>query len=333
MHGVASEQQQTQKGSIAWRVFFGVVLLLGLAWLVTNRSEGKQFLALAQNAQPWWLGVGALLQAVTYPIDGVVWRRVLVRRNEQHGLTLRVVTRLAFAKFFIDQFFPGGGLGGTVLTVRSLETRGVSRDGAMVGLLARLVSYYFAYALALAGAILIAWWVADRVPRSVLVAASALALFFLLLPAAILWLLRHRERRLPQFLLHMKLLKKARSTIDSMTRIAPAVGRDRLMLLESTGWQFAIFAIDGLTMWAMLHAVGTPVSLPVAFAGFMLGFVAGSVGIPAGIGVFEAGAVAALSLLGVPGAAALTATLLYRGLTLWLPLAPGAYYARKESWR
>ena len=152
MHGVASEQQQTQKGSIAWRVFFGVVLLLGLAWLVTNRSEGKEFLALAQNAQPWWLGVGALLQAATYPIDGVVWRRVLVRRDEHHALTLPVVTRLAFAKFFVDQFFPGGGVGGTVLTIRSLETRGVSRDSAMVGLLARLVSYYFAYALALAGA-------------------------------------------------------------------------------------------------------------------------------------------------------------------------------------
>ena len=326
-------RRRAEGGSVAWRVLFGVAVLLGLAWLVANRAEGQELIALVRDAQPRWLLVAIVLQAATYPVDGMVWKRALVRRGEHRDLGLGTITRLAFAKFFVDQFLPGGGVGGTVLTMRSLQTRGVSRDAAMHGLVARLVSYYFAYALALALAAAIAWVAADRLPRTILGLSSAAAVVFLFVPALLLWALRHPQRRLTRFLLHTRLLARARPLVLSMTRAAPAVGRDRGLLLECTAWQFAIFALDGATLWATLHAVGMATSLPVAYAGFLLGFLAGSVGIPAGIGVFEAGAVAGLALLGVPSAPALAATLLFRGFSLWLPLAPGAYYARRESWR
>jgi len=321
------------RGSRGWRIFFGVVLLLALAWIVGNRSEGAQFVRMVRDAQPRWLLVGLLLQAATYPVDGAVWAVVLARRRSGSRLGVATATRLALAKFFVDQFLPGGGVGGTVLTLRSLHTRGVTRHDAMVALVARLVSYYFAYALALAAAVAIAWWAADAVPRFVLAIGSALAVAFLFVPGLLLWSMRHHDRRLPRFLLRTRLLARARPVIAPVTRAAPAVARDRLLLLGCTALQFAIFALDGATLWAMLRAVGVEVELPVASAGFLIGFVAGSVGVPAGIGVFEAGAVAGLSILGVPGAPALAATLLFRGLSLWLPLAPGAYYARKESWR
>lgn len=243
------------------------------------------------------------------------------------------MTELALAKFFVDQFLPGAGVGGTILTVRSLQKRGISKQGAYVALVARLVTYYFAYAVALSLAVGIGWWQASGVPRVVLVAGSVLAGIFLLLPSTLLWLLRHRERRLPRYLLHTRWLKKARPVLDPMTRAAPEVASNRWMMAECTLWQLAIFVLDGATLWAMLQGIGVPIDLPAAFAGFLIGFVAGSVGVPAGIGVFEAGAVAGLAILGVPGGAGLAATLLFRGLSLWLPLAPGAFFARKESWR
>ncbi len=337
LRGAARERKgagEKEKARWLWRVFFGVVLLFGLFWVVANRSQGAEFLALVQNAQPWWLAVAAALQIATYPVDGAVWQRTLVRIREETRLRWSTITRLSLAKFFVDQFVPVGGVGGTFLIIRSLRKRGVTNHGAMIALVARLVSYYFAYAVALAAAVVIAWFAADRVPRTILGVASFLAFVFLLVPGLLLWLMRHRERRLPQYLLRTRRLRKLRPTFDAVSRAAPAVGRDRGLLVESTAWQLAIFVLDGATLWAMLHAVGTPTPLPVAYAGFLLGFLAGSLGaVPAGVGVFEAGAVAALTLLGVPGAAALTATLLFRGFSLWLPLAPGAFYARRESWR
>jgi uncharacterized membrane protein YbhN (UPF0104 family) len=53
--------------------------------------------------------------------------------------------------------------------------------------------------------------------------------------------------------------------------------------------------------------------------------------VPGGLGIFEAASVAMLKAIGVPIAAALAATLLYRGFSYWLPMAPGILFARRET--
>jgi uncharacterized membrane protein YbhN (UPF0104 family) len=64
---------------------------------------------------------------------------------------------------------------------------------------------------------------------------------------------------------------------------------------------------------------------------FVLASIAATLSLlPGGVGSFEAGSVAAMRYLGVPLEAALTSTLLFRGLTLWLPMLPGIWFARHE---
>jgi uncharacterized membrane protein YbhN (UPF0104 family) len=68
------------------------------------------------------------------------------------------------------------------------------------------------------------------------------------------------------------------------------------------------------------------------FAHFMLSTLSRTLGvIPGGLGVFEAVSVATLKLIGVPVAAGLAATLLFRFFTFWLPMAPGLILARRET--
>jgi uncharacterized membrane protein YbhN (UPF0104 family) len=52
--------------------------------------------------------------------------------------------------------------------------------------------------------------------------------------------------------------------------------------------------------------------------------------VPGGLGTFEASAVAMLALFRVPVEAGLTATLLLRGFTYWLPMLPGLWLSRRE---
>ena len=52
-----------------------------------------------------------------------------------------------------------------------------------------------------------------------------------------------------------------------------------------------------------------------------------------GLGTFKAGMIAALSVFGVPLKSALTATLIYRGVALWLPLIPGFIIIQRELLR
>lgn len=80
----------------------------------------------------------------------------------------------------------------------------------------------------------------------------------------------------------------------------------------------------------MLIVVGMHVSFWVAFPSFVLASMVATIGpIPLGLGSFEVTCVSMLGLLGVSLEAALTATLLLRGFTVWLPMLPGMVLARR----
>jgi uncharacterized protein (TIRG00374 family) len=84
-------------------------------------------------------------------------------------------------------------------------------------------------------------------------------------------------------------------------------------------------------MQACILALGVDAPLSAGYVAFMMASIAVILGpIPMGLGSFEAVSVAMLRLFGVPFEAALSATLLFRGFTLWLPLIPGGVMIRKE---
>jgi uncharacterized protein (TIRG00374 family) len=98
------------------------------------------------------------------------------------------------------------------------------------------------------------------------------------------------------------------------------------------GLQVAIVLLDAGTLWIMLRALGLSVHPALVFASFRLSTLARTLGpVPAGLGIFEAASVASLKLAGVPIAAGLAPRLLFRGLTYWLPMAPGILLARRET--
>jgi P-type Mg2+ transporter len=51
--------------------------------------------------------------------------------------------------------------------------------------------------------------------------------------------------------------------------------------------------------------------------------------IPGGLGTFEAAAVLMLKIDGIPVAVGLSTALLFRGLTFFLPMAPGLWFSRR----
>jgi uncharacterized protein (TIRG00374 family) len=91
------------------------------------------------------------------------------------------------------------------------------------------------------------------------------------------------------------------------------------------------FSLDAATLWIMLLAMGQDVSFLVAFPSFVVSSIIATLSpIPLGLGIFEASSTGMLSTLGIPVEAALTSTLLLRGFTLWLPMLPGLWLARRE---
>jgi uncharacterized membrane protein YbhN (UPF0104 family) len=93
----------------------------------------------------------------------------------------------------------------------------------------------------------------------------------------------------------------------------------------------AVFIADAATMQVCLLALGQPLSITAAFVPFIIASIAVTLGpIPLGLGSFEAVSVGMMRLLGVPFEAAVSATLLFRGFVLWLPLIAGGILMRGD---
>jgi len=103
---------------------------------------------------------------------------------------------------------------------------------------------------------------------------------------------------------------------------------DARKLLMARDWKllgvFAYYAADNAVLWATFKAFGHahPPIATLAMA-YLIGSAAGSLPVPAGIGVVEGGMIGALALYGAPALCAALAVLAYRAVSTGLPLALG----------
>lgn len=99
-------------------------------------------------------------------------------------------------------------------------------------------------------------------------------------------------------------------------------------LARASDWKLAgalaYSAFDLAVLWAAFHAYGHTPPLAVIGMGYLIGSLAGALPLPAGVGAVDGGLIGALVLYGAPLAPAAGAVLLYRGISLALPIALGA---------
>jgi uncharacterized membrane protein YbhN (UPF0104 family) len=307
---------------ISW--LFGLAILVAVALFVAYRSEEQEFARLVAHAQPPWLLLGLLLQLGTYIADARIWQQIIVRAGISRPLWSYM--SLSLAKLFMDQVVPSGGISGTLLVVRALDRRGIPRGTSMAAIVVDLMSYYAAYVVALAIALGVIWIRGDLT-------------LFIILPAAIfapvaagiptvLSLVSH-GRTLPQWIQRLPIVG---SGLRALAEATPGIAHDSSLIARCMGLQGAIFLLDAGTLWSMLCALGLSVHPAQVFASFMLSTLARTLGpVPGGLGIFDAASVATLKLMGVPIAAGLAATFLFRGFSYWLPMAPGILLARRET--
>jgi glycosyltransferase 2 family protein len=305
---------------------FGVLLLVTLIVVLTHVAEERRFVALLTHFAPTWLLVAAGCQVGTYVCAAAVWSCVL--RRASVAPRLHTLVPLGLAKLFVDQIVPTAGVGGTLLVVRGLVRRGVPPPLATAALLMDLFSFYAAYV----GAVLLAVgiiWVHHEMHPVILILAVLFAVIAIGVPLTILRLNRRGSRSVPPWVRRLPILARV---VQAMAAAPAELLRDRWLLLQTSGLQFAIIVLDAATLDVMLRAIGHVLASAAVFASFTMSALLAILGvIPGGLGLFEGGAVAMLRWFGVPVEAGLAATLLLRAWTFWLPMAPGMWMARHEA--
>jgi lysylphosphatidylglycerol synthase-like protein len=94
-------------------------------------------------------------------------------------------------------------------------------------------------------------------------------------------------------------------------------------------YQLITFLLDALTLWSLIRSVGANADISYVFASFMIANLVRTISfIPGGLGTFEGAVVLMLKAGGTSVAAALSAALLFRGLTFFVPMVPGLWFSR-----
>lgn len=326
MNRLCRRPHQPPPGSVhrrRWLLWLlGVAAVATLAGAVVKSSDALAFAQIVTHARPWWLAIACVLQLATYWVQGEVWR-VMARRTSTR-LSIGVATELSLVKLFVDQALPSGGLSGAVMISQALQSRGMIEAAAIATVVVDTITYYLAFLVALAVAVLLAA-LAGHVTMLIVGAAIAVGAFSI---AAIVTILRLAGGRPPA----VRLLKRVgivRRSLDIVRRADRALVRDRRLRVVVTILQLAIVLLDAATIISLVHAMGADVSITGVFASYMVASVFRTLGIlPGGLGSFEAASVLTLHAIGVPTAVALSATLVFRGLSFWLPMLPGFVASR-----
>lgn len=312
-------------GSRRFAWLSGAALAGALFLVVLRLGDLERAAQMAREAKPLWLLAAVALQIGTYASVAMGWAVVL----ERAGSPRRIGTLmpLAVAKLFADQVVPTAGIGGNLLLVDRLVASGVPRSSAVAALLVSVIGYYAAYA-ALALVMLLVLWVHRAATPLLVGLVTSFLLVALAIPVLALWLRARGSKPLPRWIEQVPPLRTLLSVIGEAPK---ALVADRGLLVRVAGCSALVFLADAATLAVCLHAAGQPLTPAAAFIAFMIASIVVTLGpVPMGLGTFEASCTATLTMLGVPIEAALAATILTRGFTLWLPMIPGLLFFRSQ---
>ncbi|NTW13618.1 MAG: flippase-like domain-containing protein [Candidatus Moranbacteria bacterium] len=304
------------------------IVIFGISVALFERfGDFGLLLGIFREAEPWWLVAAVAFQVLTYVSAGEVWN--VAMRAAGRPLRKGILARLAIERMTIDQFMPSAGIAGHLGTLQALRHFGVTFSVAMEAIFVDLISHFVAYVAAAIAAFVLLSMQHEITPVVMLTLGAFAVIASVMLTTTVLFL-RNRDlvRIIPSWISKRKRIARLLAIVSQISteRIL-----DRNVSVKSVFFQSCIFILDGVTLWASLRAVGEYADPAVCFASLVIALVAGTVlFIPGGVGVFEVGSVTTLVGLGVSFEGALAGTLLFRGLSLWIPLIPGVFLAHQD---
>ena len=305
---------------------FGSAILIVVVVVSLHLSEAKDFFRVIQTSRPRWILLAIGLQLLTYLAQGEVFRAPL--RVTKHRIGARLVYKLSLVKLFMDQALPSAGISSTVFVAKSLQQHDIPRDVVAASMVLNIASYHIAYIICLLAALAIT--TASGHSNVVVLVISVLFLLFAVgLVAAVFTISAGKCKKQAALLERVPVVRNA---MQFLTDADAGLTQNLRLLAETSFWQLVIFLLDAATMWVLILALGEHASMKGVYASFMISSLLRTMGIvPGGLGTFEATSVLTLRMVGVAIPVALSATLLFRGLTFWLPMLPGLWLSKGRT--
>lgn len=283
----------------------GAVALYFLLSELTQAPIGPLFTSMSWT----WFFVGVLASAATYPAAAMGLAGFVPDRLPRGRLVLAQL-----AASFVTIVTPAS-VGGIALNTRFLQRAKVKSGLAVTSVGASQIVAFVVHILL----IMMFGFISGSQQGPKLPAANALILILLafavaaLLVAAIPPARHYALAKLGPFF--SGVMPRMLDVLQNPVRLAVGVGGATLLCLMNI-----------LCLWASLHAFRADDGVSfanIAFVWLTTSAIGSVIPTPGGTGGVETTMTLALGALGVPAAAAVATVVLFRLLTLWLPVAPG----------
>lgn len=283
-----------------------IVLLIVGAFVIRNLSEASQIARTIQRADPFWMIVALATHLVVISAAGLSYKIVL--GNLGHQQPWRWLANLHLRRHMVGTVTPIGGPASVYVFVRSLGDRGIRTDDAIFAAAIRSMVGYGSFVMLLVPVLLLSR------PSNIILAGAAGLMVFLLTIVTVMTVLV-RGPGCPCWL-----PDRAKSLVHQV-RSHQLSGGD---LIQPFGLAIAHNLLGVATLHFCLLAVGYQGGLVTAFIGYSIGNLFMMIApVFQGIGVVELTMAVSLQQAGVPMAAAVAATILFRFSDIWFPFVLG----------
>ena len=297
------EPRHLLRRGLVLAVLLGALVALVLA--VPSLQDVRHQL---QAANGWWVAAGVLLEVGSCVSFVVVFRAFFDR------VPARLTRRIAWVEVGSGALLPGGGVTSYALGGLLLKQAGMSRRRIIVrsGGVFWLTSAVNALALLLGAALLLARvghgphdFLRTCVPLLVVAPLTAMIAASPRLAA------RHNHGE--------SLTEWITALVDGVTDAWRAARHPSLRLLGGLGY----LGFDMAVLLCTLRGLGYHANCGALMLGYLLGYCATMIPVPAGVGVLEGGLGGALMLYGAPPAKTAAAVLIYHAIAFWIPSLGG----------
>ena len=319
------------------------ILIIGFVWVVVSRfTEAEKLVQTLRQGSWGWVLVAGLIQAVYFIVFSLSYQAAFRTVEVKSGL--RDLVPVTLGSLFVNVVAPFGGAGGAALFVDDAVRRGQPPGRAAAGVLLQLILDYSAFALILISGLVYLFARHDLQLFEVIGAAILLALTLALGSVLLLGLWRPTLlERLLSWLQRMVngignrfhrpgLLRENWATANAVefNQASAAVSAQPVKAFFTLGATLLAHMLDIACLFVLFLAFGYTISAGPLVAGYAMGILFWIVSItPQGIGVVEGVMTIVFTSLNVPPEIAATVSLVFRGLTFWIPLLLGAVLIRR----
>jgi uncharacterized membrane protein YbhN (UPF0104 family) len=315
-----------------WRI---ALIAIGVAYgaftlvvLITNAAGLSDALSELRHMQGWWIALAVAAVALRHSLYAV---QVGLLGRRAHGLDRRAALAVELTVYGLGAATPAAPAEGLALASVELRRRGFSRREVLMTLgFSEWFSQQLFYQIAAINLIVVVsvghlsfapGW--PLVSLAAMVFAIAGVFVVMLAKPAVGMAVALRVARLPLLRRRMASADRATALEAWCTDVQPLVGTVRLRSGLAGVSALSVLA-DGVVLWAASCAAGVHLPFDVILLATTVGVLAGLLPfLPGGIGVVDAAIPALLHRYGVALDEAVAITIVYRALTLVLPMLAG----------